>query len=77
MIRSLVSFVFSEYYCDLENLYFIGNNILIWKLNNNFYNFKIVYIYKNKINVFYDCLKNYVFYYFRGEKKLRKFLLVL
>lgn len=29
MIRSLVSFVFSEYYCDLENLYFIGNNILI------------------------------------------------
>lgn len=51
MIRSLASFVLPEHHCDLENPHPIGNNIPIWKSNNNLHNFKIAHTHKNKISV--------------------------
>lgn len=74
MIRSLASFVLPEHHCDLENPHPIGNNIPIWKSNNNLHNFKIAHTHKNKINVPRLLKKSCPPLSQRG-KKSRKFLL--
>lgn len=74
MIRSLASFVLPEHHCDLENPHPIGNNIPIWKSNNNLHNFKIAHTHKYKINVPRLLKKSCPPLSQRG-KKSRKFLL--